>query len=251
MTVTLTQEAAVARVEANGFEWLDGPYLGHTLKYQLRCTTCGEVTHKSFKEVGKSGCKKCSYTAKGASYRLTHDEAVARGLASDHPAQLLEPYKGRKVKHLYRFVECGHEQGITPHNLNDHGHGCGSCWFDLGPTYVYVLSNKQYEASKIGVTAVEHSKPTDSRIHQLGREGWILVDKFRCDTRDEALAIEKEIVDSWKDRGFPPGVTKDQIKGGYGETIAWRIQPPEIIVEAVKVLSLFGVSRLHYPWRKN
>ena len=214
MTSAVTQVEAEERCLANGFAWPDGVvYKNNYTKYPLICLTCGDDTPKGLNTVGRHGCKKCFHVAKGLAKMLPHDEVVDRGLAALHPALLLEEYKGKGVKHLYRFFECGHEWEISPENLHK-GKSCGACAYDQGATYVYLL--QRGNILKVGVTSVEHKKPTNCRIHQLGTDGFSLVHKAEHKTRKEALTIEKLIVDS---RNGGPALKPGDMKyDGYGET---------------------------------
>ena len=228
----LTQAEAEERALANGYRWPEGViYEGGRTNYPLICLTCGDNTPKRFTNVGKCGCKKCHYVAQSLAQTLTHDEAVARGLAADHPALLLEEYKGAMVKHLYLFKDCGHEWEIQPNNLYL-GRGCGECFHDQGLTYLYLMEHQGLAAFKIGVTAVEHGNPYDSRIYRHGLEGWTLTLSVRFEIRAEALKAEKKIIDSWREQGFPPGVTPEQMKyGGEGETVSTELVTARSIKE--------------------
>ena len=216
MPVKLTQEEAEARCLANGYQWPEGfVYEGSQKKYPLICLKCGGNRPKKFNDVVRAGCMDCATNA----WRLTHDEVVERCLAAKYPAQLLEPYKGHcGVKHLYRFLECGHEWEITPNSLWER-RGCGECFFDQGPTYVYLMEHDDLNAYKIGITPVG-LKLWRSRIRQHERKGWTLVHKIELATRKEALGLEKAIVDSWRAQGWPAGVTAEQIDKGHGETVS-------------------------------
>ena len=230
----LTQAEVEERCLEHGVKWPDGVvFEGTRKKYPVICLTCGDNTPKLFRNVGRKGCKTCDNVAKS----LTHDEVFARGLAADHPALLLEEYKGSLVKHLYRFVACGHEWEIAPSNLNDHGKGCGACYINQGPTYLYLMEHQGFDAFKIGVTAVEHSLPANSRIHRHGLEGWTLTLSVRFETRPEALKAEKTIIDSWRDQGFPHGVTPEQMKyDGEGETVSTENVTARSIKEMMRSL---------------
>ena len=217
MRKRLTQEEAEARCLANNYGWPDGVDFGLVhQKYPLICLTCGDNTPKVFADVGRSGCKKCANATMRSANTFTHDEAVARGLAAKHPALLLEPCKGNKFKHKYRFLDCGHKWETIPNSLWS-GHGCGRCYGNHGPTYVYFMQHEGYNAYKIGITAVDQ-KSWHSRIRHHEYTGWTLVHKVRCETRDEAEAAEKAVLYSW--RHFPDGVTPEQIKKGHGETVS-------------------------------
>jgi len=232
MTLALTQAEIEERCLANGYRWPEGvSYEGVKKNYPLICLTCGDNTPKRFSNVGQCGCKKCYGVAFGLAQTLTHDEAVAQGLGADHPALLLEQYKGVLVKHLYRFKACGHEWTISPNNL-DNGRGCGECFHDQGLTYLYLMEHQGLAAFKIGVTAVEHSLPTDSRIHRYGLDGWTLTLSVRFETRAEALKAEKTIIDSWRDQGFPPALQPGEMKyRGEGETVLTELVTARSIKE--------------------
>ena len=235
MTLALTQAEIEERCLANGYRWPEGvSYEGVKKNYPLICLTCGDNTPKWFTNVGQNGCKKCHYVAQSLAQTLTHDEAVAQGLAADHPALLLEEYKGTLVKHLYLFKDCGHEWEIQPNNLYL-GRGCGECFHDQGLTYLYLMEHQGLAAFKIGVTAVEHSLPTDSRIHRYGLDGWTLTLSVRFETRAEALKAEKKIIDSWREQGFPPALQPGQMRrGGEGETVSRQLVTSGSIKEKMR-----------------
>lgn len=232
MSARLTHEQVVARCLKHGYQWPQGVvFEGVMKKYPLICLTCDDNRPKYFHNVVQSGCRNCYDVA----LRLKHEQVVAQGLMAKHPAQLLEPYKGRsKVKHLYRFLDCGHDSEISPHNLVHSGQSCGVCYFNHGLTYLYLMEHQGLDAYKIGVTAVEHGQRWNSRINEHARRSWTLVHKVEFATRNEALALEKAIVDSWKAQGFPPGATKEQILKGYGETVSRQLATAKTIKEMMQ-----------------
>ena len=155
---------------------------------------------------------------------LTPGEIMDRGLAAKHPALLLEKYKSYQAKHKYRFLNCGHEWEVRPNHL-DQGRGCGACYYDQGPTYVYFMEHDGFDAFKVGATAVEHKQKDgrirkDKRIRELEYAGWEYIYKVRYETRAAALEVEKAIIDSWRERGFPAALTEDQIRTGCLETVS-------------------------------
>jgi len=210
MPPKLTQETVEARCSANGFAWPKGVVFRKTQeKYPLICLTCGNDTPKWFSAVGVTGCKKCA----DVEMSLTHDEVVAQGLAAKHPAQLLDPYKVCMVKHRYLFFKCGHEWEITPHHL-DNGHGCGVCWYDQGPTYVYLMERDG--VLKIGITPVKPKLAKHSRIYKHSLDGFSLVHKEKHKTRKKALAREAAVLDL---RNGGPALKPGEMRHhGEGET---------------------------------
>ena len=210
-----TQEEAETKCLENGYGWPEGfVYKNRRTKYPLICLTCGDNRFKFFGSVGKANgkCQSCNISAKA----LTHEEAVDRGLAAKHPALLLEEYKGYHVKHVYRFLRCKHEHEIRAYALDD-GQGCGACWFDPGPTYVYFMQHEGFNAYKIGITRIDQEM---DRVFRLAYKGWTLVHKVEYETREEAEAVEKAVLYSW--RHFPAALTPEQMPndGGYGETVS-------------------------------
>ena len=154
---------------------------------------------------------------------LTQKEVEARCLEADHPALLLEEYKGALIKHKYRFLACGHEWGIAPYKLHA-GRGCGACYLDQGSTYLYLMEHDGLDAFKIGITAVKHKEAKRSRIRQHSRKGWELVFKLQVETRAEAETIEKRIIESWRDQGFPQALESGTLRnGGEGETVSRQL----------------------------
>jgi hypothetical protein len=126
--IKVTHDEAVARALDNNYRWPKSVLFEKVMeKYPLICLTCGDDSPKWFHHVGRpgGGCKNCANVAMSLDRRLTQDQVVAQGLAAEHPAELLEPYKGRcDKKHKYRFLGCGHEHETTPNNLQQ-GTGCG------------------------------------------------------------------------------------------------------------------------------
>lgn len=210
----LTQDEVVARCLEHGYQWPEGVvYEGAKKSYPLVCLICGNDCPKRFNNLGKRGCKQCARVARA----LTHEEVEARGLAAKHPAQLLEPYKGDlRFKHLYRFLECGHEWEIDPNNLGK-GKGCGECYHNQGPTFVYLMEHDGFNAYKIGITAVEHKVESRDRIRMHESDGWKFVNKVEHSTRAEALARETAVLDFYSD--VEPALTPEEMSRGWGETL--------------------------------
>ena len=132
-----------------------------------------------------------------------------------------DDYRGGGEKHFIGFP-CSHVNLVKFNNVSGKGQGCGECFFDQGPTYVYVVVSANHEAYKVGVDAVEQKN--SRRIYKHGIRGWRLIFKVRFETRREALAVEQMIIDSWREKGFPPAVTNDDlIDDGYSETVGWHV----------------------------
>jgi len=149
---------------------------------------------------------------------LTHEQAEAKGLTADHPAELLESFKNTRAIHKYRFLECGHEWEIRTSNLHN-GSGCGECHFDQGPTYLYVM--QRGDVLKIGMTAVAPERYDHCRIYRHSKDGFVLIDKKRHETRAEAHAEEQAEIQRWRDDGIPPALEPGELKfGGEGETVS-------------------------------
>ena len=143
-------------------------------------------------------------------------------------------YRNRRSKYWVRFP-CGCINRADFNNVVYYGPlGCGTCRFEQGPTFVYLLAHDEYNAFKIGFTAVVHKERTSDRLAYLQRDGWDVIYKVRYETRNEAIAIETTIKNSWKAQGFSPAVGQHQIWYGYTETVSKDLVDVNEIIKLMK-----------------
>jgi hypothetical protein len=192
----LTHDEAAAVMLAAGLEPLE-PYLGSGARWLCRCTTCGSevLPRYSVVQQGKGGC---SYCAKRARPKLTHDEAAAVMRAVG-----LEPimeYPGSSKSWLCRCTTCTSE--VLPRYNNVQQGKAGGCSYcaEQGfkaklPAQVFLVHHADSHAIKVGVGGVEVA----SKLDLLARHGWQIVASWDMPTGSDARRIEQAVLRWWRD----------------------------------------------------
>lgn len=91
---------------------------------------------------------------------------------------------------VWWIAECGHEWKATVGSRHTLGAGCPSCaplgFINDKPSYLYLISNQNMEAMKIGITNV--SSP---RLSQWEKLGWVIIKTWEADG-NKIRALENE-----------------------------------------------------------
>jgi hypothetical protein len=211
---------AAAKMEAAGLEPLE-TYPGALSPWKCRCTKCGREVAPTYHTIhrGKGGCWMCGVALRASMQMLDPDEAVSIMRAAD--LEPLEVYPGSNRPWKCTCNKCFRQ--VTPHLSSIQG-GRGGCKFcaDYGfdrtaPGIVYLMTNYEYVALKIGVTTTNASK---DRIGQHKANGWTLIQKWSTPTGDDAEVVEATVLKWWREGlgapAFVPRVAMPQ--DGASET---------------------------------
>jgi hypothetical protein len=224
---SMNHEKAAARVADKGRE-LISPYTGSLDLHLIRYSGCNHEVWAYLYDVERDyGCGKCSGT-----WMKTQEEAAAE--LAELGLKLSSTYKGMNTKALIKFA-CGHTKWIEPSGPIHRNAGCGEC-LPSGfkyeqPAYLYLLKSEKHNALQIGITGVN---TTRCRLSHHAAGGWPLVQKWTFDRGREAFDVEQAIIESWRDRGFPQAVSKEDIgwQMGFSETVsADQVSPDEVIAQ--------------------
>ncbi len=99
------------------------------------------------------------------------------------------------------------------------------------PTAVYLVAHHEHKAVKIGMGA--------DRVKVHASRGWTILLEVMFPNRGKASKAESTILQTWRDRGIPYGLTAaDMPQGGYTETA------PSNLVDIEEVMGIIsGVLR--------
>ena len=134
---------------------LIGEYINSSEKALFRFDCGHEVMLAPSVVLGGGGCRHCAHKK----ITKTHEEYV-EVLAKKRPdVEVLEPYRGGKIKILHRF-SCGHTHLVRPSNILS-GKGCGKCKITVAKTqeyYVKELKQKRPDVKVIGTYINDYTK---------------------------------------------------------------------------------------------
>ncbi|MCX4776799.1 hypothetical protein [Streptomyces sp. NBC_01264] len=163
----------------------------------------------------QSGCPYCSKVA-----RITPETAAKR--MEERGATPLEKFRGRQETWLMRCHKCGKESRRR-YKAVMRGHGCKLCdkqGFDWsGPALVYVMTNDQSGAGKVGIASM---RPKRGRLSVMRPRGWRMPYSLPRPSGDDAYRIEQAVLDLLRDElAVPQYLTqRDLPQNGATETFA-------------------------------
>jgi hypothetical protein len=136
----------------------------------------------------------------------------------------LEPYKGANRKWKCKCLKCGTIVEPKLASIYSGQGGCINCMpFGINqnsPSYLYLITNKEMNAHKIGIG--NHKKLND-RLSRFIREGWETHKVWQTKTGAEALNIEKSVFRILrKEMKLPVYLAKENMikTGGHAETVS-------------------------------
>ena len=187
------------------------------------CGTQVEV-RASYLRKGAVGCSFCAGTKPITSAQATKF-FKSRGFKP------LEPFKNAKTPMKSIHLVCGREVSPTWASLKVSG-GCKYCSTSLvnliAPAYLYLITNKELKAHKVGISG--HGA-TVNRLERHKRLGWESYAVLDLETGEEAYEIEEQIL-GWLrlELHLPKYLVLEQMpQGGHTETVdASEIDLPTI-----------------------
>lgn len=217
-----------------------GIYVGTFEPILAVCMSCGTENNVQLGKAYSRGraCAVCSLKHRTDMARKPEDEAVAEMLQAGF--RPLEPYAGINLPWRSTHLECGQEVSPRLASIKKQS-GCSFCakyGFDsASPAILYVLTNKKFGAIKIGITGIE-----TTRLQSLSRRhGWETAHQFRFTTGIKARAIERLVLNWWRqDLALPVGVLPEDAGslGGWTETVPSNQMSAEETIEFVsRILS--------------
>jgi hypothetical protein len=175
-----------------------GIYLGVFEPIAAICLTCGIESDVFPGHAFTKGhaCSNCALKKRNDLFRKPQDEAISEMLQRGYKP--LDPYVTINAKWRSIHLECGNEASPSlSHVMRGQG-GCSNCakyGFDsTAPAIFYVLSNKKFNAIKVGITGA-----TSTRLDSLNkRHGWRVEKEFRFSFGHEARLVEKVVLAWWR-----------------------------------------------------
>lgn len=228
------EPTAVAAMQAMQLQPLE-PFPGSHKKWLCQCLRCDSLVRPSYANVssGGRGCEACRRRAQGVAKKATYAAAAEAKLraAGFNP---VGAYPGME-RPWPCICRCGRETAVWVSQTVEGDRGCRWCaeyGFKMAvPGVTYLLVNERLGAIKIGVTAVG-----STRLRNLGRGGWeaVLVENF--ETGFEAVTVEKEILDWWReDLRLPAYLSSaDMTYGGATETAELEAMPVYLAQERLR-----------------
>jgi hypothetical protein len=183
----------------------------------------------------RAGGKGCSFCA--GTKPITEKQALTQmKLRGFRP---LEPFVNARSPLKAVHTVCGNELKVSWSYIKSGGN-CRYCvgWRNLlAPAYLYLISNKELNAHKIGVSSFDAS---DNRVERHVKNGWEKFAILDLPNGDEAYELEGKILDWLRNDLMLPIYLVPELmpQGGYTETV----DATEIDVEEIwaKVKELSG-----------
>jgi hypothetical protein len=204
-------EDAAAIMRAAGLEPLT-TYPGRAAPWLCCCQRCHQTVSPRYGAVrAGSGCRYCNDTA------IKPDAAAALMQAAE--LEPLESYPGSLRPWKCRCTKCGRTVQPCYSTIQRGSGGCRWCrnsGFKSGEAAtVYLVTHPGYGSAKIGIT-----DDAGSRIKKHRQRGWQVLITAHV-PGEQALAIEKEILDWWRvELALPIHLGKREMPhGGWTETV--------------------------------
>ena len=204
------------------------PYPGAKKPWKCKCNVCKRIIYPSFSSVSnrESGCVYCT------GHKVDGKDAKKIMLLNN--LKPLEAFPGAVKKWKCKCLLCN--RIITPRYTSIQG-GQGGCRFCAkwgidyaGKGFIYLMTNKQLSAHKIGISGNVQTKQGD-RVKKHQESGWELYKKLDFETADDAFIIEQSTL-VWlrKEKKLQAFLSEFEMpQGGYTETIdASEIDLPTI-----------------------
>ena len=184
---------------------------------QVLCLKCGKHSQKTYSSIRRgSGCKYC------AKNYVDRDDASKEMIVRGYIPQ--EAYKSNHSKWLCIHKPCGNLVSPTRAQIMNNDGGCRHC-ADFGirllePSFVYLMTNEELQAHKIGIGNLKEEKKNDRRRKHL-RNGWVEFKSLNFDTGLEALEVERKVLNYLRvQRNLKVFLSADQMpQGGHTETV--------------------------------
>jgi predicted nucleic acid-binding Zn-ribbon protein len=168
------------------------PYRRSNLPYKSKCLVCLSIVHPHLSSILQgSGCIKCAANKLARQNKLDEEVAIQRMFKAG--LKPLEPYLRADVGWKSECLKCG--EIVYPHLTSIiKGGGCKYCaksgFQMLKPSYIYLITNLEYNAHKIGVG---NKRKARDRVKKFMNKGWAVHRIWEISTGASALKIETEI----------------------------------------------------------
>ena len=208
-------------------------YPDASTKWKCKCMLCGKPTAVKYRHVkqgiftgqkvvgGKGyGCKRCTNPR-----RLSEEEAIERALAKG--LQPLEPFVDCHTPWKMRCLTCNQPTSPRLSSLDRQG-GCLTCghssnrWtYQDKPTTLYLMTNPQKKALKVGIAKTARLQKRTSE-----HKGFKIVMVWHFKTGELAWGLEQKVLLHWRRtfgspaNGFVP--KSEMPSNGHQETASTR-----------------------------
>jgi hypothetical protein len=196
-------------------------YRRSNLPYKCKCLVCSSIVSPNLSSILQGGgCDICNGNKFGIDTKLDEEVAIQRMLKAG--LKPLEPYLKVDVGWKSECLKCG--EVVYPHLTSiTKGGGCKYCaksgFQMLKPSYIYLITNPEYNAHKIGIG---NKRKTRDRVRKFMNKGWAVHRIWDISTGASALKIEKEIFKIIRHQlQIPVYLSSDQmpVTGGETETV--------------------------------
>ncbi len=221
----VTKEEALALLKKNNYSPLSD-FPGGSNPWSCIHEVCGTRVEirAAYLRGGNTGCSFCSGTGPITA-------AQANKLFRLHGFKPLEPFKNARTPMRSIHLVCGREVSPTWSSVRLSG-GCKYCSTSLvnliAPAYLYLITNKELNAHKVGISG--HGA-TVNRLERHRRLGWVSYAVLDLNTGEEAYEIEERILEWLRfDLQLPKYLVPELMpQGGHTETVdASEIDLPTI-----------------------
>lgn len=211
----VSEEVAYALLKKNGYRPLIA-FPGGSNPWKCIHEVCGTKVElrAAYLRKGAVGCSFCSKT-KPITASQANRFFKSRGFRP------LEPFKNARTPMKSLHLVCGREVSPTWGSLRASG-GCKYCSVSLvnliAPAYFYLITNKELNSHKVGISG--HGA-TMNRLERHKRLGWEVYAVLDLDTGEQAYELEETILD-WlrNDLDLNKYLLSEQMpQGGHTETI--------------------------------
>jgi hypothetical protein len=211
----VTESVAYALLKKNKYTPLKD-FPGGSVPWLCLHNVCGTKVEvrAAYLRKGNIGCSFCSGT-KPITATQANKFFKLRGFKP------LEPFTNARTPMRSIHMVCGREVNPTWGSLKASG-GCKYCSVSLvnllAPAYFYLITNKDLNAHKVGISG--HGA-TMNRLERHKKLGWNVFAVQDLDTGEEAYKLEEEVLDWMRnDLHLPVYLLSEQMpQGGHTETV--------------------------------
>lgn len=216
--VAVSTQDLLARLEELNLQPLE-EFKSAKSPWKCKCLRCGHVVQPTWMRI-KQGRGHCAY----CSQRRVDIPAALEFMRSVSLSPL-EEFPGSNVPWRCKCLKCGTEVKPRWSDLRSGQGGCSTCaeyGLDYqGAGYIYLITNQDLSAHKIGIANSYKSKKYDDRMYNHERHGWVLFKKKAFKTVRDAYQIEAGVL-KWLrlEVGLPIALGAKQMpQGGHTETV--------------------------------
>lgn len=198
------------------------PYTKSNAPWKCICKKCKQESSPTYGNVYMGAkCYHCMNVDVHKKQLKPSEEAIA--VMQKANLKPLESYKGANRKWKSKCLKCGTIVEPKLASIISGQGGCINCMpFGINqktPSYIYLITNKAFNAHKVGIG--NHKKLND-RLRRFVKEGWETHRVWQAKTGAEALEIERAVfVILRKDMKLPIYLSNEDMPktGGHSETV--------------------------------